>query len=100
MGQTLCRNTPVTWISAWMSVHELAALCAHSMEENRLLVVVIYTFLPAADINVRNSIVIVPFLHSPPSLLFSLAQPCIIVWKCQFKSLFTFCNEIYDTFLL
>lgn len=71
MGQTLCRNTPVTSISAWMSVHELAALCAHSVEETRLLVVVIYTFLPAADINVRNSIVIMPFLHSPPSLLFS-----------------------------
>lgn len=58
-------------MSAWTSKHELAILPAHAEEENRPLVAVIYTLLSSADINVSDSVVILPLSHFLPHLLCS-----------------------------
>lgn len=58
--------------------HE-APLCVHATEENRLLLVVIYTFLSSADINVSNPAVVMLFPHFLANLLCSLAQLCVLV---------------------
>lgn len=55
-------------LSVWMSVHELATLCIHTTEENRLLSAVIYTFLSSADINVSSPVVVMPSPHFLPNL--------------------------------
>ncbi len=66
-----------------MSVCELAPLCVHATEENRLLSAIIYTFLSSADINVSNPVVVMPSLHFLPNLHCALAQLCALVSRCQ-----------------